>query len=343
MSAQDGKAVTIVTQTRVEPGKGEDFARWQQRVSEAVATQPGFVKETVMPPSPPSQVDWVILQRFASRGAAVTWLRSAERQRLVAEAQPILVGQDDIHLVSNSQPGVLPAPVSAVISTRIKPGQEEAYLQWGRRIAEAQAKSPGFQGYRREPPVPGVQEDWLTILRFDSEANLQTWLNSPERKKLLEESEAFTDECHTRIVRTGFDQWFEVPGAAPPSAWKQNMVVLMVLYPLVFLLNEWLQKPILVGIFHLPYWLLSVHQQRGQRRPAQPDPAPGEPAVELVAQPRRARRQARPCRRGAGDRDLCPLADRLLAISNAAGSSFLRLVTAAKEGGPRLGAALRRG
>jgi len=81
MSAQDGKAVTIVTQTRVEPGKGEDFARWQQRISEAVAAQPGFVKETVMPPSPPSQVDWVILQRFASRGAAVTWLRSAERQR----------------------------------------------------------------------------------------------------------------------------------------------------------------------------------------------------------------------------------------------------------------------
>jgi antibiotic biosynthesis monooxygenase (ABM) superfamily enzyme len=92
MSAQDGKAVTIVTQTRVEPGKGGDFARWQQRNSEAVAAQPGFVKETVMPPSPPYQVDWVILQRFAS--PAVTWLRSVERQRLVAEAQSILVGQD---------------------------------------------------------------------------------------------------------------------------------------------------------------------------------------------------------------------------------------------------------
>ena len=57
-----------------------------------------------------------------------------------------------------------------------------------------------------------------------------------------------------RTVRTGFDQWFEVPGAPPPPAWKQNMVVLLVLYPLVFLLNEWLQKPILVGIFGLPYW-----------------------------------------------------------------------------------------
>ena len=33
------------------------------------------------------------------------------------------------------------------------------------------------------------------------------------------------------------------------------MVVLMALYPLVFLLNDWLQKPILVGLFQLPYWL----------------------------------------------------------------------------------------
>ncbi|HKA46923.1 MAG TPA: hypothetical protein VKD68_02085 [Methyloceanibacter sp.] len=56
-------------------------------------------------------------------------------------------------------------------------------------------------------------------------------------------------------MRTGFDQWFDVPGAAPPPSWKQNMVVLMALYPLVFLLNDWLQKPILVGLFQLPYWL----------------------------------------------------------------------------------------
>lgn len=247
--------VTVVTQTQVDPARAHDFARWQHRISQAVAARPGFIKETILPPSPPEQIDWVILQRFASREAAAAWLRSGERQRLVSEAQPMLIGRDDVHLVADSQAGVLPAPVSAVISTRIKPGQEDAYRAWDRRIAAAQAKSPGFQGYRFEPPVPGVQEDWLTILRFDSEANLQTWLDSPERKRLLDEAASFTDECHTRIVRTGFDQWFEFAGAAPPPAWKQNMMVLLVLYPLVFLLNAWLQKFVLVGMFHLPYWL----------------------------------------------------------------------------------------
>jgi len=54
----NASAVTVVTQTRVEPSFAEGFARWQRLISEAVATQPGFIKETVMPPSPPAQVDW---------------------------------------------------------------------------------------------------------------------------------------------------------------------------------------------------------------------------------------------------------------------------------------------
>ena len=168
----------------------------------------------------------------------------------------MLIGQDDVHLVSDGQSGVLPAPISVVVSTRIKPGQEAAYRQWERRIASAHARSPGFQGYRFDPPVPGVQDDWLTILRFDSEANLQTWLNSPERKKLLEAAAAFTEEYHTRIVRTGFDQWFQVgnAGAPPPIAWKQNMVVLLMLYPVVFLITAWLERPFLVGQLGMKHW-----------------------------------------------------------------------------------------
>ena len=92
--------VTIVTQTRVAPDKAEAFASWQRDVSGIVAAQPGFIEQTILPPSPPSQLDWVILQRFARTEDAIAWLRSDERARLVAQAQPMLVGQDDVHLLN---------------------------------------------------------------------------------------------------------------------------------------------------------------------------------------------------------------------------------------------------
>ena len=248
--------VTVVTQTRVREGMAEEFARWQSTISAAAAEFPGFVEQSVMPPSPPVQVDWVILQRFASAEAASAWLRSDRRARLLDDVQPMLVGPDDVHVVRDNTGGVRPAPVSAVISTRVKPGQEAAFRTWEQRIAAAQARFAGFQGYRFEPPIPGVQDDWLAILRFDTERDLQAWLDSPERRKLLEESAPFVEEFRARVVRTGFEQWF--PGAdrtAAPAVWKQNMIVLLLLYPVVFLFGLWVQTPLLIGKVGLPFWL----------------------------------------------------------------------------------------
>jgi uncharacterized protein len=247
--------VTVVTQTRAKPDRAEEFAAWQQKIGEAAAASAGFISQSVLPPSPPAQADWVILQRFASAAAATDWLDSARRLELLTLAQPLLVGRDDVHIVPDGASGVLPAPVSAVITTRVKPGCEERYRAWEQRIAAVQARAPGFQGYRFEPPAPGVQNDWLAIVRFDSEANLDAWLNSPARLTLVEESAAFTDEVHARIVRSGFDQWFpNAPGRPRPAVWKQNMLVLLMLYPVVFVFGALVQSPLLVG-HGMPFWL----------------------------------------------------------------------------------------
>jgi antibiotic biosynthesis monooxygenase (ABM) superfamily enzyme len=240
-------AVTIVTQTGVRQEAAEAFARWQDETSRVIATFPNFLEQKVIPPSPPIQIDWVILQRFANTAAATAWLESAERLKRLAAAAPMLLGRDDVHLVKDGDAGALPSPVSAVISTRIKPGQEEAYHRWEQRIALAQSKAMGFQGYRFEPPIPGVQDDWLAILRFDTEANLQAWLDSPERNELLQEASGFIENFRARIVRTGFDQWFRAgpDGTPEPAAWKQNMLVLLMLYPVVFLFGIFVQTPLL--------------------------------------------------------------------------------------------------
>jgi antibiotic biosynthesis monooxygenase (ABM) superfamily enzyme len=145
--------------------------------------------------------------------------------------------------------------VSVVISTRIKPGSEAAYRAWELRIAAAQSKAPGFQGYRFEPPIKGVQDDWLSVLRFDSEANLEKWLASPERLQLLEEAKPFTEEFHARVARTGFEQWFQTAAgsAASPPAWKQNLIVLLLLYPVVFLFGTLVQTPLLSHWMGVPF------------------------------------------------------------------------------------------
>jgi len=254
--SQAAGPVSIVIQTRTRDGQDDAFGRWQATISAAVAEQPGFIEQSVMPPNPPVQTDWVILQRFASADAAVTWLHSDRRAELLHKVQHLLFGVDDVHLLSDPAAGAVPAPVSAVITTRVKPGQEGAFRAWEQRIAAAQARSQGFQGYRFEPPIPGVQDDWMAILRFDTEDNLQVWMNSPARQALLRESEPFIDEFRARIVRSGFDQWFTGSGgvASGPVVWKQNMVVLLMLYPVVFLFGKYVQAPFLMGWAHIPFW-----------------------------------------------------------------------------------------
>jgi uncharacterized protein len=248
-------AVTIVTQTRVRAGHEDEFAKWQRQIGTATSEFPGFIEQTLMPPNPPARIDWVILQRFASVEAATSWLHSKERLALIEHAQPMVVGQVDVNILKDDAAGVLPSPVSAVIATRLKPGAEAAYRAWEPKMAAAQASAKGFQGYRFEPPTPGVQDSWLAILRFDSEASLQAWMDSPRRLALVKEAEAFTEEFHTRIVRTGFDQWFKVAdGASKPATWKMNMLVLMNLYPVVFLFTTLISTPFMTNK-GMPFWL----------------------------------------------------------------------------------------
>jgi antibiotic biosynthesis monooxygenase (ABM) superfamily enzyme len=198
----------------------------------------------------------VILQRFASLQDAKRWLGSSERQSRIEGATPMLVGRDDVHIVRDDASSARTAPVSAVISTRVKPGMEAEYLKWEQKVAAAQSKAVGLQGYRFEPAVPGVQEDFIAILRFDSESNLQAWLESPQRRQLIEEAAPLTAEFHTRMAQSGFEQWFRnatPEGAPPPAAWKMNMIVLLTLYPVVFLWGLLVGAPILAGVLKLDF------------------------------------------------------------------------------------------
>jgi antibiotic biosynthesis monooxygenase (ABM) superfamily enzyme len=227
-------SVSIVTQTGVRADGAEAFARWQGETSTIIASFPGFIEQRLMPPKPPLQVDWVILQRFDTLEQAQSWLGSVERAKRLEGVADLLVGRDDVHIVRDEAEGKKPSPVSAVISQRVKVGKEAEFLAWERKIAAAQSKASGLQGYRFEPPVPGVQDDFVAILRFDSEAKLRAWMDSPVRRQLLKEAEPLLEEFHARMARSGFEQWFRDESGAPSGAaiWKMDMIVLLLCTPL---------------------------------------------------------------------------------------------------------------
>ncbi len=251
------QTVTLVTQTRILPDRTDEFVAWQQQLLEAVSQCAGFMDQSSIPPAPPVQLDWVISQRFETIEAARVWLQSEERQRLLNAIQPQLIGPVDVHLFNENESRSPNSPVSVVISTKVKPGQEADFLRWQRRVAAIEAKFEGFQGYKIEPPMAGVQDDWVMLVRFDSDVHLEAWLNSEQRKQLLAESTIFDADTHVRKIQSGFETWFtSAPGESPPPGWKMNMLVLLGLYPIVFLFGRWVSTPHLTGNGHgVPFWL----------------------------------------------------------------------------------------
>ena len=266
---------TIVTNTCVAPEHEAEFAAWQAEMIRVVETFPGFEEWQVIPPFPPTQVDWVIVQRFANPDQARNWLDSDERAKMVQRIQPVLVGDDAVNIFVGSPGTEKSEETTAVIMTKVALEAESDFLAWQGRLDAAQSKFPGYLGCEVQPPVPGFQEHFVTMLRFDSSEHLNAWLTSSERQAMLDESTKFVEKSVIRQARSGFGNWFafgaQRQGMAP--AWKNNYIVLLGLYPIVMLeiifLNpyiHWMPTPIgnfignivSVGVLGWPViWLLS--------------------------------------------------------------------------------------
>lgn len=118
-----------------------------------------------------------------------------------------------------------PKEVTAVISRKIKTGNEKDYDDWLRRYMMSERKVPGYLGTTIIAPGGSNSSVRYSINRFSDKVSLDAWENSEEALKLMEE----VNNCSTRYYEraTGLETWFTLPDlkiiVAPPR-WKMAIV-----------------------------------------------------------------------------------------------------------------------
>ncbi len=247
--------VDLVIVTRIQDGGAQRYTAWQVQLGEELQGHPGFLCQQIVTPTPPAQVDWIVVQKFSSVEAAKSWLASEKLALALDEVRHLFVGTDDIYLRSDTS--ATASQVTALISCRVDQEHEAGFLAWEREMFQATAKAPGFIGQRLDRPVPGILDRWVITLTFDTDENLTGWLESPRRAALLERGEGFQRDMKIRKGDYGFGFWYRNPDNAPTPAmviFKSNLVVLLVLYPIVFLWDYFIGGPYLLKN-GMPFWL----------------------------------------------------------------------------------------
>jgi uncharacterized protein len=145
----------------------------------------------------------------------------------------------------------LPAeePVTVVISRLVRPGMEREYEQWIHEAAQLLVDFEGSEGFTVLPPGQHHSgPEYVLVLRFHDYAAMARWKQSPARREWIAKLPDLTVDTGAWQEQTGLETWFTLPGrvqpTGPPPRWKQALLTILGLVPLL-LLTDLALRPVL--------------------------------------------------------------------------------------------------
>jgi antibiotic biosynthesis monooxygenase (ABM) superfamily enzyme len=151
----------------------------------------------------------------------------------------------------------LQTPVTTVIQQRPKPEAVGRYEAWLKEIIPAAQQFCGHRGVNVIRPHGG-SDAYTIVLHFDEIDNLQRWLTSDVRKRLIEKVQPFLRAEENIEIKTGFEFWFTPPaGGKHAKPYKQFLVTLSAIFPLTVII-PWLLQPVFT---RLPVLALPIVSQ----------------------------------------------------------------------------------
>lgn len=213
----------------VHAGQDEAFEAWLRDLLMLAVAAPGFAGVSKAgQESSAGATRWKITCRFESGSDRDNWMHSAALATAHAEAAALFASPPQA--ASDADSG---ASRMMVVTSHVAPGREADWRAAQARLNAAVVGLPGFDGLDILKPSDD-SHNWTTVLTFRSERDLETWKSSAERRRLLSQ---FEESKHdgVDVGPASFGTWFAARATAsrPVPEWKQAMVVLAVLYPLV--------------------------------------------------------------------------------------------------------------
>ncbi|HSX69874.1 MAG TPA: antibiotic biosynthesis monooxygenase [Pseudomonas sp.] len=127
--------------------------------------------------------------------------------------------------------------VTLLIRHRVRQGREQAYEHWLHRIVQT---AHGYPGHLGVDVIRGTDDGlplFTSVLRFNGAPQLQDWLDSDERRRLVEEVRPLLERQEDLELHPGREFWFAPADAeVPPPRWKQACVTFAVILPLSLLI-----------------------------------------------------------------------------------------------------------
>ena len=129
---------------------------------------------------------------------------------------------------------------TVVVSHFVKPGKEEAFEHALKQALEKAKTYKGYAGIQTLEMHGQAENEYILLIRFDTEANYQIWAASDTRKEWAQEIKQFITRQSQVRFEEGLEFWFSMPSvthAKAPKKWKMALLTWMVIYPSVLLLS----------------------------------------------------------------------------------------------------------
>ena len=152
-------------------------------------------------------------------------------------------------------------PITTLFIDQVKPDMVTEYEAWVNGIHDDAKQFAGFVSIDIIQPQDMTNPEYIALVKFDHQQNLQNWRESENIANWVEQLPKFLASSTHVKKAAGLDLWFTRPrillSAKAPPFWKQVTLGVITVYPLILILQV-LLNPIIGGLPGLLSLFISV-------------------------------------------------------------------------------------